>query len=125
MTAKTAAELYEKTWRTYTSLPRVGRESLSTYCKAHKVYYRGLRDWMRERSLVLSKSKQQEEGLGFPSIAPVTVLSSRSTGMTPSCALPVLMMKGIRITMPGGVHVSIREISGNDMSVLIDALKPH
>jgi len=37
----TASELYEQTWQAYTSLPGVGKESLSKYCKAHKVHYRG------------------------------------------------------------------------------------
>ena len=121
----TAAEQYEKTWRTYISLPPFGKESLSKYCKSHKVHYRGLRDWMRERSVGVPKSKQLNEVISFPPIAPVTILPSRSSVEMQSCASPILMLKGVRITMPGGVQVSIREISGKDMSVLIDTLKPH
>jgi len=118
------AELYKKTWQSYTTLHSVGRVSLSKYCKEQQVDYRVLRDLMRDQSVHISRSKQHAEALLLPSIAHVTILHSCSSGVMQSCALLAAMMKGVRITMHSGVHISIREINGKDMSILIDTLKP-
>jgi hypothetical protein len=120
-----SAELYSKTLQGYSSILSVLNVSLSSYCKEHKVNYRGLRTWMRENSLPVPKSKQSINGvLPVPLIAPVTILSPERSGTNPSCPSPGGMLKGVQITLPGGLHLSIREISAQDMTSLIEQLNP-
>ena len=118
-----AAELYAQTLHGYSNLLPVLKVSFSQYCKEHKVNYRGLCTWMRENRIPVPRSKQSfHPSLMSPSLAPVSILAPESSGMNPSCPSSVAMLKDVQITCPNGIHVSIREISGNDMSVLIAQL---
>jgi len=120
-----AADLYLKTLQGYSSLLPVLKISLSSYCKEHRVNYRGLCDWMRSNTIAVSGlTGQDTPELPVPPFAPVSILTPEPSGKKSYCPSPVLMLKGVEITSPNGLHVSIREISGKDMSVLIDQLTP-
>jgi hypothetical protein len=120
-----AAELYAQTLQGYSSLLPVLKVSLSQYCKEHKVNYRGLCQWMRDNAIPVPQLKQPfQPVLAVPSLAPVTILAPESPDKQPYCPSPFGMLKDVQITCPNGFHVSIRKISGNDMTVLIDQLNP-
>jgi hypothetical protein len=127
------AEDYEKALQGYLSILPVLKISLFKYCKEHKVNYHGLCYWMRKNSIPVPKPNQQDTScIPLPSFAPVTILAPQSAGRLPSC--PSLfrpahntaagILQGVEISLPNGVHVSIREISRKDMSGLIAKLHP-
>jgi len=121
-----AAELYIKTLQGYSSILPALKISLSSYCKEHRVNYRGLCDWLRANTLPVSGLTGQETPeLPVPPFAPVSILTPESSVKKSYSPSLVLLLKGVEITCPNGLHVSIREISGKDMSVLIDQLTPH
>jgi len=118
-----AAELYEKTLQDYVSLLPVLRVSLSTYCRAHRVYYRGLVNWMRKDGIPLPPSNHEAAPvLPVCSFAPVSILPPQSPAGMPRLQSPAGVLKGVRIALPNGIHVSIRQISGEDMTGLIHSL---
>ena len=116
-----ASALYEKTLQGYQALLPVLKLSLSKYCKDHRVNYRGLINWMCENSIPAPKPPRKVQSvLPVTTFSPVTILPP----LTSVSPLPVMMLKGVQITLPNGVHVSIGEISGRDMAILIDSLNP-
>ena len=118
-----AAALYAQTLQGYSSVLPVLKVSLSQYCKEHKVNYRGLSQWMRENTIPVPTSTHPfHSTFPAPSLAPVTILAPESSVKQPSCPSPVGVLKDVQITWPNGVRVSIREISGYDMTVMIEQL---
>jgi len=114
-----ASALYEKTLQDYSALLPMLKVSLSKYCKDHRVNYRGLSNWMHENSIPAPKPPRKVQPvLPVTTFSPVTILPPMTSG-SPS---PAMMLKGVQITLPNGVHVSIGEISGRDMTSLIDSL---
>jgi hypothetical protein len=120
-----SADLYVKTLQGYSSLLPVLKKSLFSYCKDYKVNYRGLRQWMRENAIAIPKSKQQfDPAEPVSSFSPLVILDPPSPDKHSFCSSSLGMLRGVQITLPNGLHVSIREISGTDMSVLIEKLNP-
>jgi hypothetical protein len=120
-----AAELYAKTLQGYSLIHPVLKVSLSSYCKDHRIYYRGFRQWMRENAIPVPKSqKQMPPSLPVPSFAPVTILAPPFPDKQPFNPSPAGMLRGVQIKLPNGLHVSIREISGRDMTFLIEKINP-
>ncbi|MDR0795798.1 MAG: hypothetical protein LBE79_07085 [Tannerella sp.] len=127
-----AAELYSKTFQGYLSILPVVNITLSTYCKYQKVNYSGLRSWMCEHKLSIPKlsNRPSASSLSISSFAPLTMLScpEPSSGQLPSFPTAPLhesMLKDVEIALPNGVQVSIGQISGKDMTVLIEKLNPN
>ena len=121
-----AAELYEKTLRSYSTELPVLKISLSSYCKNHHVNYRGLCHWMQENSISVPKSSPPPLKPAQPvsSFSPITILSTEVSGKQPSFSSSTGIIKGVQILCPNGFQVSIREISGKVMTCLIDQLNP-
>jgi hypothetical protein len=108
-----AAELYEKTWIEYMSLPRTSRQSLSKYCKEHRVNYRGFKYWMQSNSYSGSLSKQSSRQRET-SFIPLSVMPS-ANNVVPT----VSIVKSVKISLRNGLKITLGEISGKDMIEII------
>lgn len=120
-----ASEQHKKTLQGYTSLPPSDKVSLSSYCRDHGVNYRAFRYWMQKKGISFPKSNRQVKPHSDSPLAPLTILPPGSpAGLSagPSCPSPVSVMKGVKIALPNGVQVSIREISGTAMTGIIHSL---
>jgi len=100
---------------------RTREEICIAICKDKSVLSRELSRNSGKRGYSVSVSAmsyKQREKAPLP-LPPKTRLLPPLTSVSPS---PVMMLKGVQITLPNGVHVSIEEISGRDMAILIDSL---
>ena len=116
-----AADLYAKTLQGYSSLQNDSKVSLSRYCKEHRVNYCGLRNWMKEESISMPKSKEANVSV-IGSFVPVSILPSLSKDKDSSSTLTAGLLKGVTISLSNGHRFSIRELSGRDFLSIIHTL---
>jgi hypothetical protein len=118
-----AALLYAKTLQDYSSLLSEKRVSLLFYCKERGINYYGLRQWMKDNSIPSPKPQQKNE-VTATSFIPVKILASSSSVAQPAYGTVSGILKGVNISLPNGMKVSIHEISGRDMIEIIHSFSP-
>ena len=116
-----AAELYEKTWSEYLSLPPSLRQSLNKYCKEHRVNYNGIKYWIKKNSLSVPSTRQSIRH-SESSFVPISVLpaDAADNNEVPTACI----VKGVKISLRNGMRITLDEISGKDMIEIITLINP-
>ena len=111
-----AAELYEKTLDEYLSLQPSSRQSLSRYCKEHRVNYSGIKYWMKKNALSIPSTRRSSRRSEF-SFIPISVLPADpvENNVSPIAGI----VKGVKISLRNGMRITLDEISGKDMIEII------
>lgn len=120
-----ASELYTLALEDYKAVICSKQITFLDYCKEHRICYGGIKTWMYRNSITLS---QLRESLPHPvkvfpslpdkSIYPLSIQhpdhadSSPRKGGSPC-------IKGVNITFPDGVTVTIKEITREDLNKFI------
>lgn len=124
-------ERFRNTYSGYKKALSIDQITLSDYCKIHHVDYRGMRRWMSKNSITVKELKKavsslEKSGSGLidPSHGLDRELYPLSFESTCSRNKAVVsksgsLLKGVSITFPDGVIVSIREISRKDLTEFI------
>ena len=119
-----AAELYEKTWSDYLSLPRSLRQSLTKYCKEHRVNYNGIKYWIKKNSLSVPSTRHSIRH-SESSFVPISVLAAEAAEAVDNNVVPTAcIVKGVKISLRNGMRITLDEISGKDMIEIITLLNP-
>nr|WP_321377228.1 hypothetical protein [uncultured Bacteroides sp.] len=132
-----ASELYTKTIEGYKQEISVSPITLHDYCKTHHVNYKGIQLWMSRNSITVAQLKRKitvhsDSPSDFPVVQTesgqqIYPLSFQTAGVqkqdirksTYSC------VKGVNITFPDGVIVSIKEITQEDLNKFILSCNTH
>jgi len=132
-----ASELYTKTIEGYKQEIVVSPITLSDYCKTHHVNYKGIQLWMSRNSITVAQLKKEitahsDSSSDFPAVQTesgqqIYPLSFQVGGAKKedirkssySC------VKGVNITFPDGVIVSIKEITPEDLNKFILSCNTH
>lgn len=132
-----ASELYTKTIEGYKQENSVSLITLRDYCKEQHVNYKGIQNWMSRNSITVSQLKKSPtmhsnsfsdfRAVQTESEQQIYPLSFQAAGVQKegvrksaySC------VKGVNITFPDGVIVSIKEITGEDLNKFIFSCNTH
>jgi hypothetical protein len=132
-----ASELYTKTIEGYKQEISVSPITLRDYCNTHHVNYKGIQLWMSRNSITVAQLKKgitvhSDSPSDFPAVQTesgqqIYPLSFQAGAAkkedirksTYSC------VKGVNITFPDGVIVSIKEITPEDLNKFILSYNTH
>lgn len=132
-----ASELYTKTIEGYKQEIVVSPITLSDYCKRHHVNYKGIQLWMSRNSITVAQLKKEITAYSDSSSDFRAVQTESGQQIYPlsfqvggakkedirkssySC------VKGVNITFPDGVIVSIKEITPEDLNKFILSCNTH
>ena len=120
-----ASELYTLAIEDYKQVVRICNMTLRDYCKERHICYNGIQHWMSRHSIkvaelkpVLAQSQSSVSTSDEPHLYPLTFAKDVSEK-------PILtgnlfpMIKGVNITFPDGVIISIKEIRQEDLNKFI------
>ena len=119
---ESASIRYARIWADFTAA--VGRgesKTLSSYCRLTHTSYEGIKYWIRSQGLSVKSLKRsnnaQEMALASrkPEAGPVSFIQFAPSAAPVSAA----SMRGISITFPDGVNLSLQECSAESVADLL------
>ena len=120
--SEAAGVRYARVWADFTaSVHRGEAKTLSSYCRETHTSYKGIKYWIRSRGLsVKSLKKLNPAQKGLP-VTTVTETKAVSFIRFAPSAAPAssAAMRGISITFPDGVNLSLQEGSAESIADLL------
>ena len=119
---ESASIRYARVWADFSAA--VGRgetKTLSSYCRLTHTSYEGIKHWIRSQGLSVKSLKRpnsiQETALAAckPEARPVSFIQFAPSAAPASAA----SMRGISITFPDGVNLSLQECSAESVADLL------
>lgn len=132
-----ASELYTKTIEGYKQEISVSLITLRDYCKTHHVNYKGIQLWMSRNSITVAQLKRgvtvhSDSPSDYPVVQTeseqrIYPLSFQAAGVQKQDIRKSTysFVKGVNITFPDGVIVSIKEITREDLNKFILSCNTH
>lgn len=128
------SELYSQAIENYRKAVRLKNMTLRDYCKEHHLKYNALQHWMSRNSITVAELKgvtpKQPD-----SFSDNVVIETKSGKQIYPLSFPMSsvqdgyvcnrFLKGVNITFPDGVIVSIKEISREDLNNFIHSYNTH
>lgn len=119
---ESASIRYARVWADFSAAVGCGEaKTLSSYCRLTHTSYEGIKCWIRSQGLSVKSLKKsnnaQEAALTAckPEARPVSFIQFAPSGAPVSAA----SMRGISITFPDGVNLSIQEGSAEGVADLL------
>ena len=119
---ESASIRYAHVWAGFSASVQRGEfKSLSSYCRLTHTSYEGIKYWIRSRGLSVKSLKKSRS-------SPETALITTDAGTKPMSfiqfapsapAAPSASMRGVSITFPDGVNLSLQECSAESVADLL------
>ena len=117
-----ASSRYARVWAEFSaSIQRGDSITLSSYCRATHTSYEGIKHWIRSKGLSVRSLKHanqagtQVQNTIAPNAKPVSFIQ-----FAPSAApVPSAAMRGVSITFPDGVNLSLQESNAEGIADLL------
>ena len=119
---ESASIRYERVWADFVaSVQRGEAKTLSSYCRTTHTCYEGIKYWIRSRGLsVKSLKKFGSSSVDLPIATTSNAKPVSFIQLAPSAApVPSAAMRGISITFPDGVNLSLQEGSAESIADLL------
>ena len=119
---ESASIRYERVWADFTASVQRGEvKTLSSYCRTTHTCYEGIKYWIRSRGLsVKSLKKFGSTPVDLPIATTSNAKPVSFIQFAPSAApVPSAAMRGISITFPDGVNLSLQEGSAEGVADLL------
>ena len=114
---------YQRTWRGFEAIfRRGGTATLAAYCKSVHVSYEGMKKWVSASGLSVRRLKQDHRNAPIPVVAreqeePVSTFMQFIPASVPTVSTP---MRGVCISFPDGVNLTLQECSPEGIVTLLD-----
>ena len=119
---ESASKRYARVWADFSAAVECGEaKTLSSYCRLTHTSYEGIKHWIRSQGQSVKSLKRpnstQETALAAckPEARPVSFIQFASSAAPASSA----SMRGISITFPDGVNLSLQECSAESIADLL------
>jgi tetratricopeptide (TPR) repeat protein len=122
-----ASGRYSKAIKKYQEVIEKTPITLSSFCQSHHINHRGLKQWMSRNNLTVRGLKSvvcsvDERAMVYDTpqqVFPLSFSGSKES-VFPEKKSTFSLLKGVTVTFPDGVIVSIKEISRRDLSDFIN-----
>ena len=117
-----ASVRYARVWADFSaSVQRGEAKTLSSYCRETHTSYEGIKYWIRSQGLSVKSLKRPAPAYNGPQAATVTETKAVSfIQLAPSAApVPSAAMRGVSITFPDGVNLSLQEGNAEGIADLL------
>ena len=117
-----ASVRYARVWADFSaSVQRGDAKTLSSYCRETHTSYEGIKYWIRSQGLSVKSLKRPDPAYRGSQAATVTETKAVSfIQFAPSSApMPSAAMRGVSITFPDGVNLSLQEGNAEDIADLL------
>ena len=113
---------YARVWANFSaSVQRGDAKTLSSYCRETHTSYEGIKYWIRSQGLSVKSLKRPDPA--YRGLQAATVTETKAVSFiqfAPSSApVPSAVMRGVSITFPDGVNLSLQEGNAEGIADLL------
>ena len=117
-----ASVRYARVWANFSaSVQRGDAKTLSSYCRETHTSYEGIKYWIRSQGLSVKSLKRPDPA--YKGSQSATVPETKAVSfiqLAPSAApMPSAVMRGVSITFPDGVNLSLQEGNAEGIADLL------